>query len=155
MSVKEAYYIGVGVFHFDGKDYGYGKKLPATVPADTIDAMKKKGKVSETAPAKEGVVMDNALGVLQDKVQQLILERDEATDAATRNAEEIERLQDRLAVVQGDLSTVTGERDAARSTVTERDTTIEDLTKQLMTPVTPAAPGALAEQGAGPKGGKK
>lgn len=132
------YYIGAGVFHFEEKDYGYGEKLPANVPAETLEKVKAHGKASETPPHSEKAT-GNELGTLRGQLQELSAqlatvtsERDEVTAAATRNSDEIIRMQGELSTVRDQLATVTGERDQAKAT-------IEEMTKAQLSP-TPAAP---------------
>ena len=143
------YYIGAGVFNYDGVDFKYGEELPGNVPAATIKSMREKGKVSDTPPANEKA-SSNELGALRDKVRELTTqlvaatgERDHARDAAEaagaaaiRNCDEITRLQGEISSVRDQLAAVTGERDRAQATISE-------MTKAQLN----SAPAAPAEAG--------
>jgi len=39
------------MFNFDGKDYGFGDVLPDGISEETLRSLKKKGRISEEAPA--------------------------------------------------------------------------------------------------------
>jgi hypothetical protein len=58
------------VFNFDGKDYRYGDKLPASVDAAPFI---KKGKASYTAPSAPAAALDE-VEVLRGQIAQLTAE---------------------------------------------------------------------------------
>lgn len=143
---EKAYYTGEGVFHFDGKDYGHGKELPAAVPAESIDAMIKKGKASRKAPEKGIAVVADESAALRGKVQTLTEQRDAAERAASAGSVEIGRLQERIAELE--------------KTGIEREELVASLTEQLgaatavpvpVVPVPPPAPPVTPNGAAGPK----
>jgi len=121
------YFIGTGVVSFKGKDYGYGKKLPADFPTETIKSLKAKGKVSDTLPTM------GAVAGAADEVAGLRTEL-----AAARSA---------LSAAEASAQDAKTELAAMEAKNKELQTTIEELTKQLTAPAAEAS----APTGAGPK----
>lgn len=118
MAKKQNYFIGKGVYTFEGKDYGYGELLPDAVPQETINSMRDKGKVGDS-PAQINVVSSDESESLKAQLAN-----------ATKSAEE---LHVALEQAQG----MVAERDADLATA---QATIAELTAQLTTPG--AAPAA-------------
>lgn len=157
------YYIAAGVFNFGGKDYKHGEALPAELPAETVARMIAKGTASETRPVVGGGAGAGELGTLRDQVKsitaQLAALKQDASDeieylrgdlkraneAASKGNVEIGRLQDSLAEVAG-------QRDAARDSLDQAQTTIREMSAaQLTVSAAPPVPPAAPLQGAGPK----
>lgn len=114
------YFVGNGVLTFGGKDYGYGKKLPADLPKETIAALKKRGAAVDTMPtAAPGAASSDkalraeltaAMKACDEGRAELDKERAARTaaEAAAQDAKtELADAQTRIATLQESINTLT------------------------------------------------
>ena len=114
------YWIGNGVFSAkDGKDYGYGEKLPDDLDKAMVARQIAKGNMAENVPSAV-MPIDNSAELR--KCQAGLLE-------ATNKIKELDKECDDLAT----------ERDSLAKQLDEAKQTIQQLTTQLTTPQ-PAGP---------------
>lgn len=134
------FYTGDGVLNFEGVDYAKGDKLPAGLPAETLDALKAKGKASDSPVAAAVAAVDVVTESLRKQIEQLTESLGHAEAEIRRGSDEIEKLR---ALLEAERAALEAERKRAD----EAQVTIEQLTVQLTT----AAPAAA---GPAPKGSK-
>ena len=152
--MADNYFVGRGVYTFEGEDYGTGDKLPASVPKETIESMRAKGKVSDSPARVITVANDDSLKAELAKIKESAARWEATMDDlrgelanATKTAEELKTALDQA---QNTVAERDKELEQAQRVVAERDkeleqaqATIAELTAQLTSPA-PAVP-------AGPK----
>jgi chromosome segregation ATPase len=117
---KANYWVGQGVFTFKGKDYGYGKELPAGVPEESIKSLRKKKRIAGKPP----VAVEPGIPQLNEAAQGKIDDLTAAVAAAKgANGELTGKLADaeNLAVV------LTNKVDAAEASAEELAVKLKDL----------------------------
>lgn len=134
MSKAMLFYIGAGVLNFGGKDYGYGEELPSGIPKETIDSLRAKKHISDAPPTAATASTASDTGALKDQVAML-----------TAKVEGLTGKLEEAAVAYAGLEK------AMETEIARLNGTIEEMTRQMMTPPAPPVPPVVEPPaGAGP-----